>query len=173
MAKEAAEKVMERRARLKPCRRVCDRRGLQPLRYGFSMIRGEFLCDHRTSALLYVTQMAKRRTPGAKALVAVVCYGTGKPVPFVQRVLPQPLKPCPSCRKFFRNLLSPGVLQTFSPGLSDWKSLCLGLVAHRFDGFHLRLGNLPRIGANHLARDLGFGRRTLLGPLLGRFVFRG
>jgi hypothetical protein len=60
--------------------KVRDWRGLQPLRYGFTMISGEFPCD------------PQRRTSGAKALMAVAFYGTAKAVPFVERVFPQPLK---------------------------------------------------------------------------------
>src|ERR1700722_15030657 len=52
---------------------------------------------------------------------------------------------------------------------SDWKCLCLGLVAHGLDGLHLWLGNFLRGGTGPQLRRLP--RRALLSPLLGRFVF--
>jgi hypothetical protein len=42
---------------------------------------------------------------GLKPSYAAVLYGTAKPVPFVQRVFPQPVKSCPDTkREFFCSL---------------------------------------------------------------------
>jgi hypothetical protein len=45
--------------------------------------------------------MIGKRTSGAKALIHSTLYGTAKPVPFVQRVVPQPVKPVPFTKEEF------------------------------------------------------------------------
>jgi hypothetical protein len=70
-------------------------------------------------------KMAKRRTSGAQALILVVCYGTAKPVPFVQESfsadskarhpLTARLKGCGKCRfgaGGFPQRLKPNSLQS-------------------------------------------------------------
>src|ERR1700675_4097411 len=102
--RELRKKVSARRARLQPCRKclVQDPALAAEVRFWRYTQKQSHLCS---AASQFSTQAIGKDVPqGLKPSSVTLLCGTAKPVPFVQRLFPQPVQSTAGTQDLFREL---------------------------------------------------------------------